>query len=103
MTSHDYQTQPKLDLTGGMAIHPSWEPFFDNCAPTGSRGMAATLYTRFAGKPITKTEIRLLWKGVTMDWFCRMILTPNVNAILYHYQQIHTGHPVNNWARPVIY
>jgi hypothetical protein len=103
MTSHDYQTQPKLEMNGGKAIHPSWEPFFDNCAPTSSRGMTATLYTRFSGKPITKTEIRRLWKSYKLGWLTRVMFTPDVNAILYHYQQIHTGHPVDSWVRPVIH
>jgi len=99
-TSNDYQIQSQLELSGGKAVHPSWGPFFNNCSPCSSRGMAATLYTQYQGQPITKTEIKLLWKSFNFSWTTWLLFTPDTLAIYCHYQDITTGHPVDNWVRP---
>jgi hypothetical protein len=90
--------QIEFNLVGGKAVHPSWEPYFNNCSPQSSRGMAATLYTTHQGQPITKKEIRLLWKSFELGWFVRCMFTPDVLAILHHYDLICKGHPSDNWV-----
>jgi hypothetical protein len=91
----------EFDLVGGKAIHPSWEPYFNNCSPHSSHGMAATLYTTHQGHNITKKEIKALWKSFNLSWIEMLMFAPDTLRIIYYYKLIHSGCPSNNWVKPI--
>ena len=96
----DDPAQGKFDLKGGKAVHPSWSPFFDGHAPESFRGMAATLYKEFGGKPISKNDIKKLWKSFDHNFTTRLLFKPNFQGVMDSYKLIASGKPPDNWVRP---
>ena len=90
--------QTEFDLIGGSAIHPAWRPYFDGLSDQAApRTMTVTLYKQHKGAPITKKDIKLLWKSLDLDWFERLMFKPHYNLIFDEYANLTRGNPPFNY------